>query len=290
MKNTIYKSRDFLRPHQVVQKRRRQKIVKSILYTILVATILASFVFIMRADFLKIKSIDIGGNVSINADEMSASVSNIISGNYLYVFPKNNILIFPKKEIGQQLAKDFPRIDGLKISTAGDNVKVNITERKPQALWCGFSFAEAMDPCSFVDSSGFVFSKAPQFDGTSYLKFYGGSLATSTDEGLNIAWQLVPPEEYSKIITFISDSKELGLELIAVEITDENSYKFQTKNNGVLIVNRQEDLKLTTNNLKASLSNQILWKKGVGGVKELAQFEYLDLRYGNKVFYKFSGN
>lgn len=255
----------------------------------------------MNLDFLKVREVQIKGNVSIKTEELQVSINQNLSGKYLYLLPRDNILIFPKNEIEKKLSKQFSRIDTLNISTSHNNLEITMTERKPNTLWCGQSFAQTVDPCSFVDSQGFVFAAAPQFDGSSYIKFYGATPTTqeasTTGDILPdgnqpaAAWQFIPEKEYSDIQNFITGSKNLGVELTAVELSDARRYRFQIKNNGLLIANRNIDLAGTLENLKASLSNQVFWTVKTDGKnkveqKKLNQLEYIDVRYGNKVFYK----
>ncbi len=306
MKHTIYKSREFLRPSQIVHKRRIRKVLKTIGIVFVAGLIVGCFIFLMRTEFFKIQHVDVKGNVSLKNDDLASSVNKIISGNYLYFFPKNNILIFPKSEMLKELRQQFPRIDALQITVEKNNLTINMTERKPHTLWCGASFSQSVDPCSFVDSQGFVFAPAPQFDGSSYLKLYGSMPQDSTqdgtctadvipmDTGTDTAWQFIPAQEYSDIEIFIQNVKELGIELNAVEISDATTYRFQINNNGLLLVARGGNLSVALDNLKAGLSNPIFWttqgtKKNEVGMKKLAQIDYIDLRFGNKIFYKLAG-
>jgi len=295
-KNTIYKSREFLRPSQVVIKRRRKKIARSILGIFLGLLLVACFVFVMRMDFVKIQDVRIMGNVSMKTEDLKSALNQMISGNYLYFFPKNNILIFPKVKILSELSKKFPRIETLHISIEKNILELSLTERKPHALWCGNSFEQSIDPCFFVDSQGFVFSQAPQLNGSSYLKLYGATplamQASSTEDVLPDgnqpvpAWQFISEKEYADVQSFMNDTKNLGLELSALELSDSGTYKFQIKNNGWLLTSRNVPLIDTIENLKAGLSNDVFWLKNK---KSLSQLEYIDMRYGNKIFYKVKG-
>ena len=317
MKHSITK--DFLRPNQIIKRRRRQRILKSVYYFVATLIVVGLFVLVMRLDFFKIKLVNVSGNISIKSEEISSEVKNILSGEYFYVIPKDNILIYPKKEIAGVLAKNFPRLETINISSSRSEVAITVTERKPEALWCGESFSANMDTCSFIDSTGFVFAQAPQFDGSSYLKMFGRSqnevevAGTSTSNSSSTAdmssdvvsddtdsvtehpvvsgWQFVSAIEYNGIIDFIKKAKIWGLDLNAVEISDTNNYKFEIKDNGLLLVNRKIELNNTLENLKAGLSNQLMWKSASAkSQKSLAKFEYIDLRYDNKIFYKYSGN
>lgn len=313
MKHAITK--DFLRPNQIIKRRRRQRILKSVYYFVATLIVLGLFVLVMRLDFFKIKLVHVTGNISIKSEEINFAVNNILSGNYFYVIPKNNILVYPKDEIAEVLARDFPRLENIDISASRSEVAISVSERKPEALWCGQSFSEDMGVCSFIDSTGFVFAQAPQFDGSSYLKMFGDNIngassvetvmATSSSELAVVneevdiiseslpvlGWQFISAEEYRGLVDFIKKTKTLGIELIAVEISDDGNYKFEIKDNGLILVNRKIDLSSTLENLKAGLSNQLMWKKSSSkGQKTLAAFEYIDLRYNNKIFYKYSGN
>ncbi len=275
------------------------KIIRSVFIIIFAILIVSSLIFMMRMDFLKIQSIAIKGNVSIKTEDIRDAAQQMISGDYLYTLPKDNVLVFPKEKILNELSKKFPRIDTLKVSLEKNILELSMTERKPHALWCGSSFIQNVDPCFFVDSQGFVFAQAPQFDGSSYLKLYGSTPtvaddATTTEDVLPDgnqpipAWQFISEKEYTNVQNFIDNTKVLGLELSALELSDTNTYKFQIKNNGLLMANRSVDLSETLENLKAGLSNDIFWTNKKNQ-KKLNQLEYIDMRYGNKIFYKLGG-
>lgn len=299
MKHTIYKSRDFLRPSQVVQKRRRRRVIRLVVFLVLAISIIVSLVLVMRMDFLKIQAVTIRGNVTIKTEDLTESVQNIISCDYLYFLPKSNILIFPKNKIIADLAHQFSRIDTLKVSIEKNILEISMTERKPHSLWCGTSFSQGVDPCFFIDSQGYVFAEAPQFDGASYFKLYGSTptapIASSTEDILPDgntpvpAWQFISEKKYLDIENFVNSVKSLGIELSAVELLDENNYKFQIKNNGLLMTSLDVSLVNTFENLKAGLTNDIFWITGKNNQKKLSQVEYIDMRYGNKIFYKLSG-
>jgi hypothetical protein len=315
--------------HTIVKKRRRVRLIKTIIALVSILIIATSFILVMRSQVFKIKNVEISGAVVLDSDSIRSQVAQILSGNYLFVFPKDNIFLLPKKEIINNLQKNNPRIGEMSVSLKSDNLSIEITERKPDSLWCGASFSEIIDSCLFVDSTGFVFSEAPQFDGSSFIKFYGKGLDATASASLAIvatstetaeatttpqSWKFLDKHEYSDILHFISDVKGLGIEINAVEVAD-GQYNFQIKNNGLLMVNRnvysvesagdtstvgagsatdpsgiaKDNLQDAVDNLRAAISSKALFATSTSKSTvqpQLAQFEYIDLRFGNKIFYK----
>ncbi len=173
-------------------------------------------------------------------------------------------------------------------------LSVRITERDGEYLWCGQKFSEtngedASDGCYFIDTAGFIFSKSPNFSGPIYLKFFGGNF--DSDSSDPIGRQFLDFFSFSQYIELIDSLKKLGIRPYALYIDengDTNIYiapitggkKFYTK----LVFSSKDTFEKSLQNLDAALQTEPL---KTDFVKKFSTLLYIDLRFNNKVFYKF---
>ncbi len=191
------------------------------------------------------------------------------SGAYLGFFSKRNILLYPKGEIERKILQDFPRIKNVIVRIKGARaVSVLISERLPEALWC--QSKEENSDCYFLDERGFIFAKSPLFSSQVYTRFLG---QLSNDEPLRSVFL---PEIFFRLSSFVKRVEEIGFPSVFVEVFEDDSVVLET-NEGKIIFTLERDFNETLANLKS------FWRENRD---ELSDFEYLDLRFGNKIFYK----
>ena len=182
--------------------------------------------------------------------------------------------------------QEFGRIETLEFNLPNFNtLEVKITERVPLYTWCGEDLPEIELPkeqedCRFVDSNGFVFDKAPYFSGNVYFKFYG-QLENSIFHELKF-YQYVNLIENIKLLNLIP----VGL----YEKTDGETEIYLSLNTPIrlspkIIFNQNEDLSKLYENLEIAINTEPLKTDLKNNYTKLL---YIDLRFNNKVFYKFS--
>ncbi len=230
--------------------------------------------------YLKIQKISIAGNSSLSTEKILIEVSSYLNSKTLFIFPRNNILILPKETISNNLLSQFPRIGEVSLEkNFPDSISVKIRERKQEALFC------IDKECAFIDEDGFVFEKAPYFSGDVYLKFFneredvdvGNLVSDSSDRKLS--FQLILQEQFKKLIEFKNLVPRENIKVSKVVLKKEEIYEIYTDEKWYILLNEKNDAKISYENLKITLDAKI---------KENRQkLEYIDLRFGNKVFYKF---
>ena len=152
---------------------------------------------------------------------------------------------------------------------------MSLTERQPKYTWCGETISYGKDQkCNFLDEAGFIFDEAPYFSGEVYFKFYGAL-----------------PKDFAKFISFKQTLETMGLKPVALYVeSDEDmriflSTKSSTSMGPEIIFNSSYDLEKTTENLQTALTTEPLQSNFRNKFSSLL---YIDLRYGNKVVYKFN--
>lgn len=267
-------------PRLLELKKRRQRVLlnKVLLSLFALSLVFGILVYISRTPSLNISEIKIAGNKVVDSEEIKAVVSEEIAGNYLWFFPKANILYYSKKNIENKLHDKFKRLKDISFSIKNGGVlEISVTERTALYTWCGDTInlvvgVPSEEKCYFMDEAGFIFDEAPYFSGDVYFKFYGAI------------------QNFEKLVSFKKALENLGLKPVALSTETSGDVKiFLPKGNSLptgpeIIFKVDADLPVVVGNLKAALSTEPLLSNFKNKYSSL---EYIDLRFGNKVYYKF---
>jgi len=263
--------------------RRRVILVKILLSVFALLVIFAGLVYISRVPFFNIKGVEITGNKAVDAENIKISIEKEIAGNYLKLFPKTNILFYPKNNIKKELFNQFKKLKDINFSIKDNKIlEVSVTEREAKYLWCGENLvvgAPSDEKCSFVDESGYVFELAPYFSGNVYFKFFGP-----------LAGDYFFPDIFGKVLAFKDTLIHMGFKLVSLYILDNGDIKIFLSNSDKTLIGpyitlkADSDFQKVAENLQTALSTEPLQSNFKNKYSSL---EYIDLRFGNKVVYKF---
>ena len=258
-------------------RRRRARLMSGILILIIFTIAIFGLSWFLSQPFVVINNLTVSGNSLVTASDIIAAVKNILTDSYLGLFTKSNIFIYPEKTIRQTLTATFPAIKDIRGNIKSwQTLQLSVEERAPFALWC--RTIDATD-CFYLDDDGLIFSTAAIFSDSIFLKFSGGQISASSSP---IGKNFLPSDEFRRLNFFLDSLAPLNL-MPASLIAGVDEYQIYLKNGGRLIISIADDLSKVLENLETILRSDNL-KKALarGGV-----IDYIDLRYGNKVFYKF---
>lgn len=231
---------------------------------------------------MRIDSVELSGGVLVGHTDMQDEVLGFLSGSYVWLFPKNNAFLYPHDALETHLSEYFKRIDTVKVSLKNlRTLSVVITERKPEALWCG---TEGSEHCYFMDNHSTIFAESPSFSGDAYFKYYG-DLAVEGVNGPLGGQYIASSTQFAELHLFVENIRTLGLrpEYLAASNTGTTTpveqFTLMVSNGGKIYFDRREPLEQLFENLKALLRTPAL-------ADAWGRVEYIDLRYGNKVYYK----
>lgn len=224
--------------------------------------LLVSMILLLRADFLQIKSVEVTGNVSIQKEEVEKLVLEEISGQYFFVFPKSNYFFVKKEKLVQKILGDLSRTESVKINKNFNGIlEISIKERQGDFVWCSTADNQT---CYLMSKDGSVFVEAQPEEILAKIIFRG-DLTTKNSIFSN----------YLKAIDILQNAKFEVYE-VDVELGDKAVFKTDI---GDIFLNPEEDLSISTPNA-VILINEVRTKN------PSAYFNYIDARFGNKVFYK----
>lgn len=277
---------------EYLRKKRIQKRIKLGIFVFIVVLSVAVASYVSNRAEFRITDIVLEGGVLVTEEEVKNQSREYLEGSYFWLFPKDNAFLYPSKDLKNHLKDRFKRIDTIDSSLKGLNVLViKITERKPFAIWCNTipgidnSLEEGLseeviqdEDCYFIDQNSTIFAKAPVFSGNAYFKFYG---IISGDSPLGKEY-MNSSSEFAGISDFIRRVKEMSIKPLYIVGKENDQFSLVLSGGGQIYFDTEESMSKVGDNLEALLKTPELKLDSKGNLP----VEYIDLRYGNKLFYK----
>lgn len=258
-------------------RRRRTRAIALLVFLALVALGAYGVSYASYLPQLSIERIEVSGTSEVQPEAVTTFVeSHLESHSFSFISPRN-IFLYPRRTIETALREYFPHIESAKISRESllaTAVVVSVKERKPFARWC-----ETTDSCYAIDSGGFIFAPASTtlsgFE-TAYL-FEGALPEASSPVG-----QTYLPARFSGMIALLERLGQAGFSSRRISLDGEQDFTVGLADRFQLRVTFGSDVSAIVKNLELILDSETL--RGKEG-----ELEYIDLRFGNRVYYKLRG-
>lgn len=233
---------------------------------VLCIMVLVGPIFALRADFLQIKSFEVVGVETLSVEELQNKAKNFASGTRFYFLPKSNILLLNKENLASTILSAFSNVESVSVDKKFDKtVRLLIKERKPEYFWCSDSLE-----CFYMDKNGLIYEKTE--DRGARIIFLGGINGDPIKKNFATAEQM---QNYLKVIEILENAK-LQIGSINLELADKAIFKTDVSD---IFLNPEEDMSLTAQNAVLLINETRLKNPSF-------RFNYIDARFGNKVFYK----
>lgn len=235
-----------------------------------------------RLPGVTIDNISVTGGSTVPHEAVREKVESALAGTYALLIPRRFSFLYPADAIVANI-NSIPRVhDASVIRSSRNELQISFREYVPYALWC----PQALTPgdmgegdCLFVDESGFAFAHAPRLSGETLVRFMVEG--RKPEEGAYV-YDTDTLASYQALVNAISTEHEERLRSLT-----------ETKDGDlVLHLSQGPDLKITKGaDIHAIFENlgSILSSPEYKDVP-LEEFEYIDLRFGNKVYVKRKGS
>lgn len=234
-------------------------------------------VLLARASFLRITTVSVSGASVVSPDTIQTLVQQNIAGNYLFIYPRATILLYPKNTIVRGLLTQFPTLKRVEVKAgppAGGfhTLDVVVEERQPVALWCTDASSSA---CFLLDENGLVYAPAPSYSGDAYKKYLGGASST-------LPWQYLTQEEFRSLSALVNAiaKKESTETVTSITVDPNNDVHLMFRSGFELLFALHDDTGKIFERFSLALTSAPFT------AHSLADFQYLDLRFGDKLYYK----
>ena len=297
MQESFRKSRILYTGRIAAAKPRRRyfpkKPIFAVLAVIFFVSAIAGAVYVLRLPRLRIHKIKVAGAKSLSEDGIRALATRELEGNIFYLIPKDNYLFVSSRGIERVLKEKFLRISEAKVrKTLAPALDIAITERDIWGIGCvkteieevkgettpakkAGAAAKKTGPCFYIDRTGFAFEDVSSFE--------GGLLPIIYKDGSGIIGENIVGEQdvlfFEEVNRLLSSSLQLAL--LSLELSSEagEDARLALKEGWALLVPRNKPPSTWVSVLKTLLAGEIKDQR--------SKLDYVDLRFGNKVFYKF---
>lgn len=250
------------------RKKRMRFITVSFYASSFVLVVFFGMGLVLNSSFLSIKNVNVIGPNDEQSYEIKNITNNEMSKNHLGIFYKDNFLLVNKSKLAELIKKSFPEFRDVKLSLAGlGGLNINIQKRIFFANWCD----ENGEKCFPVDDSGFAYSD-------SALSSSGTTLnIILKNRSPQIGESLAPEVSMDKIKKYLEifNQSEFNISKILID----NGEYFITVKDGILLKtslsNNPEEVLNNLNSIKTGSEDGML-----------ENIDYIDLRYGKKIFLK----
>jgi len=278
--------------HRIVSQKYRdkQKTLRGIIIVVVLVFLIAIiglFSWVGYGQKFKINNIEIKGLSTLSKASVLELVENTLNKKLVFIFPRNNTVLISKRGISYDIKNTFKQSSSVEIILKDLNsIEINIEERKPVGVWCTSRqlITEVYtEKCYFIDDTGYIFSDAPKFSGNLFFKYYGGNT-----NALPIGSRYLSEKIFKERVFFLTSLASLKINPVSYrwgENTD-STITFAPQNEkglkGKIIFNNNDEL----GSVYDYISSALLHEDFKYLDQKIIEFDYVDLRSGNKIFYK----
>lgn len=264
-----------LRPKERLAQRRRRARIRTVFISLL---FLAGATWGVGAlsyhDRFAIRDIDIIGAAALSEKTVRAAFETGLYDGAYHFLSRDNIFLYPEKEVSLELQKELPRIKSVNVSRdslLAQAITVSIEERSPTHRWC-LSAQTGSERCYLMDETGLIFAFD---DGTEVLYTFRGGLAPDKSP---IGQQFLRGE-LPDVLELFTLLNEIGFTPDGATVENETDFTVSLERGFSLKVSFKSESRDVVKNLQLILISDTLQ----GNEDKL---DYVDLRFGNRVYYQ----
>ncbi len=249
----------------------KRHILYGVLACIAVTLLCTALWYLTRLSSVTISEVVIEGGETISHDMVRGIIEQELTGAYLLLVPRRFAYTYPEEDIYRAVS-DIARIHSVVVvRTSGTSLAVSFSEYIPHTLWCLSSDDSA--PCYFVSREGYAFAPAPNLR--------GGALVRHIIEGKTelAQQQIFDTAALARAALFTERlEQELGLRVREVIHTEDQDERYELGGGGAIFIATDSDIEKAFDNLHSIFASKEF------STLEPGNFNYIDLRFGNKIF------
>lgn len=232
--------------------------------------------YLANLPYFRVDRIEISGVRRLPAPDIERAAAEAISGEQWLIFPRNNFFLVSSVRVRERLREAFPQAAEISVEKKfPDRLIIAVEERSLWGVVC--SRPDAVLPpesCFYIDRRGTAYEELASVEGWLVPVIY-------IPQKSALGTQAVP----EATLDFFNQAKGAlasingNLILLAVSSSTPSDVRLTLSENWDILVSSSRLPSEWVKILKTVLEKDIGEKR--------SQLEYVDLRFGNKVFYKF---
>ncbi len=259
-------------------RRRKLRAFMALVILVLLAGAAYGMSWLSYQPQFSIQSISVVGASAVPPAMIEDYAQTILDNGSYHFLSRDNIFIYPRTVLQNDIVGYFPRIASASVSRASflsTALTIAVQERQQLALWC----TDGDLQCYSMDKGGFIFAQAPATSPTSTTQYiFHGGISTST---IPIGQSFVPAH-LPGLIVLLQLLGQAGFIPQGATVVSDQDFSIPLTEGFFIKASFGEDAGTLTNNLQLVLSSDALSGKQ-------NQLQYVDLRFGDRVYYKLNG-
>lgn len=250
---------------------------KTVISIIVLLIVCSGAIYVCKDPRLQVRNIVVTGAHVVDPLDVSTFVSKELSGTYFSLLPKTSIFLIQQHVLARHIQAAFPRLKSVDVDRSSfSSLAITVVEYPGKYLWC----VEESTECSFMDERGEVFASAPYFSGSAYRKIFSGEMGTYPFRSVNDA-------QITTITMLIEKLQAISIDPLEFHYKSNRQLVVVYAHNGKL-VNIVFDPSRSIEGQLALLYTGITTEPFAAQYRDKTKIlEYIDLRFSNKIVYKF---
>lgn len=243
--------------------------------------VLASLVWYgTRRPEVTITDLSVTGGTTVSHDAVRAKADSVLSGTYALLVPRRFSFMYPHEELVLAL-NSIPRVHDAEVErTSRNELSITFEEYVPYALWCDTFVYSSSTPasCLFVDDRGYAYADAPPLLGETLVRF----VVEGKEPEVGIfVHEPVSLERLKDLAQAIFENHAHRLR--GITETKDGDLTLHLSGDVDVLMRKDADVDAVFSTIESLLSAPEFKEIPLEG------FEYIDLRFGNKVYVKQRG-
>lgn len=256
---------------------------KIILYTFWIIVFAVLISLSSRLNYFKLTNITVSGNEAVVDSEVQDFIFQLTKEKSSLLIQRSSLFFIPKRAIHDGLLNKYARLKSVEIGRDFPNsIIVTVTEHESDVVWCKNLDSE----CFFIDREGILLDQSPYFSGDAYFRIYHDSFSGVTGENIFSSQEIANINSFRALL-----SKELRLTAHSMRVPSPDTFEFSLliplrtlDDSPQLLIANNFEPRPTILNILTIINDPVFLAKYS---KHPEGLEYIDLRFGNKVYYKF---
>ncbi len=267
-------------------RKKRSSFINKKFFFLLIVLFAVGLYYLLYSDIFQIQKTDIRGNENIKKDDIENIILAQMEKKRFIFFPQKNIFFLNKKEVEDIIYGTFALEDVYVKKNFFHGLQITLKEKKPFIVWI------ENKKSYYVDDKGTAISQVEQFDTQKEnFKDYNILRHNIIYKNLPIIQNIANQKNYiineiiinnellskiKKLIVSIKRIVKININFFEINI-NEKYITIITAEGWKIYFSLEDDIDSQIKKLELILDN----KSKVGKI-----IDYIDLRYGDKIFYK----
>lgn len=260
----------------VPKKRKKIHWGMSVLVGGVILLVLAGVAYVIRLPLLQVHRITLIGIETLEEAALRERIAEGLAGSYAWILPRSSFFFVRSDGVKADLEAKFPRIKDARVEKRfPDAMSVAITERLFWGVFCSTEHSSTTPACAYIDPSGIAYARSPEPEGKLIIVVRSdrGDAALGTavvDRALM--------DEMRKIVSEFETKADISVSGFMISSRVPGELRAIAAEGFTLIFARENNIGESIEIFKQILEKEIGHRR--------SRLEYVDLRLGNKVFYK----